>query len=258
MNGSGRIISLAPTQTEIIAALGQIGRLAGVSENCDFPEAVKGIPSFGSWYAPDLNRVIDARPDLVCTFGSHQEEMKDMLSESGIRVYHSDPGTVTASLATFVELSDILGCGSSGRSLVEGLNGRLAGVGRFVGGTDPARRPSVLRIMHWDPLITVGPGSFQHDAIEWAGGRNIMSHGPAPYFVCDPADVQARNPDLIFFCEPFIKPLLKEDPCWREVRAVREGRVHIFDCGLTCRSGPRIVDMVEQLAAALYTERTRI
>ena len=251
MTGGGRVISLAPTQTEIVAALGQIRRLAGVTENCDFPEAVKQIPTFGSWYAPDLNSVLRARPDLVCTFGSHQEEMRDMLEESNIRVYHSAPGTVADSLATFIELADILKCAQRGRSLVRELDERLARVDARVTAADPAHRPSVLRIMHWDPFITVGPGAFQHDAIERAGGRNVMADGPSPYFACDPSNIRARNPDVIFFCEPFIKPLLEHDVNWRKVNAVRNGRVHVFDCGLTCRSGPRIVDMVEHLAGVL-------
>lgn len=254
MSATRRIISLAPTQTEIIAALDRLDTLIGVTENCDFPEAVKSMPRFGSWHAPDLRRVIEAAPDLVCTFGSHHEEVRDTLIDSGIRVYHGDPGTVPESLATFLELAELMDCPEVGRDLVKRLEGRLDRVDRFVRGMAGRPKPSVLRIMHWEPFITVGAGSFQHDAIERAGGRNVMGDGPAPYFVCDPADVQAKDPDVIFFCEPFIKALLEQDPRWREVRAVRNARIHIYDCGLTCRSGPRIVDMVERLCEALYPD----
>ena len=107
--------------------------------------------------------------------------------------------------------------------------------------------------MNREPLVTPGPGAFQHDVIECAGGSNIGADGPAPYFVCDPGRIRARNPDIIFFCEPKIRNILEEDPEWKGVSAVRNGRIFIFDCGLTCRSGPRIVDMVEGLSKAVLS-----
>jgi iron complex transport system substrate-binding protein len=247
-----RIISLAPTQTEIIAALGQLSCLVGRTENCDFPETVSGVPVFGSWHAPDIVRVIAAKPDLVCTFAKHHEEVRDFLLEEGLRVYHGDPDSVAASLRSILELAEMLACKEAGESLVEALEGRLRGVAQGLESVTPAERPQVFRIMNWDPLITVGPGSFQHDVIAFAGGRNIFDDGPSPYFVCDPHDARTRNPELIFFCEPHILTLLESDPAWRQVSAVHNGRIAIFDCGLTCRSGPRIVDMVEELAKALH------
>ena len=250
-----RLISLAPTQTEIIAALGGLELLIGVTENCDYPEAAAELPAFGSWYAPDILGVIDARPDLVFTFGKHQEEMRNELTEAGLRVYHSDPPTVNDSLATFREIAALIGRPEAGDSLVTALRARLDRVLGALRGLGEDERPLVFRIMHWDPLITVGPGAFQHDVIELAGARNPMADRSSPYFVCDPKEVRSRNPDAIFFCEPHIRKLLENDTEWQKVAAVRNGRVFIFDCGLTCRSGPRIVDMVEGLARAVHPQR---
>ena len=252
MTRSMRILSLAPTQTEIVAALGKLENLVGRSENCDYPETVRGIPTFGSWYAPDLNAVIRAQPDLACTFGKHQEEIMTTLAEAGVRVYHSDPSSVRAALDSIREMAEIMDCSGRGRTLIASLKKRLHGVRAMLENSPRQEPPTVFRIMNWNPLITAGPGSFQHDAIELAGGLNVMHDGPAPYFVCEPREVQARNPDAIFFCEPGLLPLLEASPEWSRVRAVRRKRVFIFDCGLTCRSGPRIVDMVEQLARALH------
>ena len=112
-------------------------------------------------------------------------------------------------------------------------------------------RPRVLRIMHWQPLVTVGPGAFQHDVILLAGGQNVMGDGTAPYFTCDPEEACRRDPEVIFCCEAHILDRLRDDPVWQAVSAVRDSRLHVFDCGLTCRSGPRIVDMLEALASVL-------
>jgi iron complex transport system substrate-binding protein len=247
-----RVISLAPTQTEVIAALGCIDMLAGVTENCDFPPEVKGISTFGSWYAPDLHQVMKAGPDLVCTFGSHQEEMASTLKEAGLVVYHSDPGTVRASIDTFREIGRMLNREDPANQLIEELEDRLLRVLSITDRIDPSRRVRVLRIMNWEPLITVGPGSFQHDVIGSAGGTNVFRDGSKPYFVCTREEVRLRDPEVIFFCEAFIRQRLLDSVEWRSIAAVLHGRIHIFDCGLTCRSGPRIVDMVEGLFEALY------
>lgn len=252
MNEKLKVISLAPTQTEIIAALGWVDNLAGVSENCDFPESVRGIARYGSWYSPDLRRVVQAEPDLVCTFGKHQEDMAEALREEGLHVFHSDPPSVADSLETMEKLSAILGCPEAGGRLVAGLKARLANVARKIEEIDPVNRPTVFRIMNWEPLVSAGPGSFQHDVIERAGGINLLADGRLPYMVCEPTEIRRRNPRVIFTCEGFITGALRSDPLWMQVDAVKHHRLYVFDCGLTCRSGPRIVDMVEALTEALH------
>lgn len=247
-----RIISLAPTQTEIIAALGRLDALIGVTENCDYPEEVIDLPTFGTWYAPDLLNVIQEKPDLVCTFGKHQEEIGNSIREAGIPVYQSDHDSLQAAMASMLEMGEMMDAREEAAALIGEMTERLSKVPQLFEGIPREKRPSVFRIMNWHPLITVGPGSFQHDAIEMAGGRNVMGDGTAPYFSCLPEVVRQRDPDYIFYCEPHIKTLLREDPDWKRTKAVREDHLLIFDCGLTCRSGPRIVDMVEQLARAIH------
>ena len=242
-----RLISLAPTQTEIVAALGAVENLLGVTEDCDFPAPVCCLPRFGSWYSPDVKGILDSKPDLVLTFGSHQGEIRDVLEESGVSVYHSEPPTIAAALASFGDIASLIGRAENCARLVNSLEERLERVRKNLESADGSRRPSVFRIMNWDPLITPGPGAFQNDVIEFAGGANVAGDGLAAYFVCDPELIRARDPEIIFFCEPKIKEYLEKDPEWATVKAVRSGRVFVYDCGLTCRSGPRIVDMAEEL-----------
>ena len=248
---SPRLISLAPTQTEIVAALGGAEDLLGVTEDCDFPAPVLRLPRFGSWYSPDIKAILDANSDLVLTFGSHQGEIRNVLEESGVSVYHSEPPTIAAALATFGDIASLIGRTQNCMRLINSLTERLDRIGKNVESVAGLRRPRVFRIMNWDPLITPGPGAFQNDVIEFAGGANTAGDGPAAYFVCDPEQIRASNPEIIFFCEPKIKAYLEKDPDWARVKAVRSGRVYVFDCGLTCRSGPRIVDMAEALNRAV-------
>ncbi len=246
------IISLAPTQTEIVAALGQASRLMGVSDNCDYPPEVLSIPKYGSWYAPDLGNVILSCPDLVCTFGQHQEEIAGALRDEGLHVYHSAPATVEEALHTFEDLSDLLGCRAEARELVGGLMRRLEAVSERLGVLSERDRPRVLRIMNWQPLVTVGPGAFQHDVIEVSGGRNVFAEAEVPYLMVEDRSAQEKNPQVIFYCEEFITEAIGRDAAWHGVEAVKTGRLYVFNCGLTCRSGPRIIDMVERLARAMH------
>ncbi len=246
-----RLISLAPTQTEILCALGMRPNLAGVTEDCDFPESVKCVRKFGSWYSPEIKDIVAARPDMVFTFGSHQDEVRTVLEESGIRVYHSEPETISSSLESMRDIARLLDREDAGAKLTDLLETRLRRISEILGNAHGRRIPRVLRIMNWDPLIAPGPGAFQHDVIEFAGGRNVTRDGPASYFVCKPEEIRAKDPDIIFFCEPHIRKLLEQDAQWRNVSAVRDGRIFVYDCGLTCRSGPRIVDMAEELNRAV-------
>ena len=246
-----RLISLAPTQTEIIAALGAVEDLAGLTEDCDYPDCVRCIPRFGSWYSPDIGAILAESPDLVLTFGSRQAEVRQILEESGVRVYHSEPPTIAAALETFGEIASLIGREENCGRLIDSLEKRLGRIRKNLESVGGRRRPSVFRIMNWDPLITPGPGAFQNDVIEFAGGVNTAGNGPAAYFVCDPGQIRARDPEIIFFCEPCIKACLENDAKWATVDAVRNGRIYVYDCGLTCRAGPRIVEMAEELNRAV-------
>ncbi|SMC16235.1 iron complex transport system substrate-binding protein [Desulfacinum hydrothermale DSM 13146] len=245
-----RILSLAPTQTEILAFLEAAENLIGRTQDCDYPREILTVPTFGTWASPDVRAVLDAEPDLVCTFGKHQEEVASWLEAKNLAVFHSDPPTVADALEDMASLARRIGRGPRGERAIRSLRDRLERVRKAVASaTADGKRPRILRIMHWDPLITVGPGSFQHDVIDMAGGANLFHDQEiAPYVRVSPERVVSWNPDVIFFCEPFIEERLQGDPLWAACNAVRHGHVHLFDCGLTCRSGPRIVDMVEGLA----------
>lgn len=254
MKGDFRIVSLAPTQTEILAALGLADRIVGITENCDYPPEIIGRRTLGTWYAPDLRGVMAARPDLVCTFGAHQVEFAEVLEDAGLTVVHSDPGSVSEALLTIDEMGRLTGCAGTARSLLASLTDRLETVRGKVSPTMRQGNPmKVLRIMNWEPLVTAGPGSFQDDVIRLAGGRNVASDGPAPYFVFTANEAVRWDPEVVFFCEPDIRGLMETHSLWRQTSALRHNRIFVFHCGLTCRSGPRIVDMVEALSQALLS-----
>ncbi len=246
-----RIISLAPTHTETLCFLGVEDRVIGVTENCDYPESVKVKPTFGSWAYPDVPKILEAEPDLVCTFGDHQLEVAEMLREHGISVFHSNPPDVDSAIGDIEKLGETVGVPAEGQGMKE-LRLRIRRVREKT--LRVSKRPKVLRIMNWNPLVTVGPGAFQDDVIKVAGGINIFGDVDKPYFTVSLEEVKNRNPEVVFFCEEELKNKILNNAMWQSVTAVKNMNIYCFPCGLTCRSGPRIVDMVEELARVLHPE----
>ncbi len=246
-----RIISLAPTHTETLFFLGLGAKVIGVTENCDYPTDAKTKETFGSWAYPDITGVLRERPDLVCTFSSHQEEIATLLSEKGINVFHSDPPDVQSAFHDIVSLANITKANDAQTS-IQALFVRLESVQERL--QNIMSKPKVLRILNWDPLITVGKAAFQADVIRQAGGVNITDHYDEPYVCINLEEALTLDPEVVFFCEPGLKQKIKSSPGWRKTEAVQQERVFCFPCGLTCRSGPRIIDMVEQLAKRLHPE----
>jgi iron complex transport system substrate-binding protein len=120
----------------------------------------------------------------------------------------------------------------------------------------PAARLTVSRILDIDEeqLIVAGPKSFQYDVIEQAGGINVTTAINGAYPTVSFQSFKTWDPDMIFLCgsdHSYISRL-QADPQWQSLAAIRNKKIHLFDCGLTCRTGPRIVDMAELLFQALY------
>ncbi len=246
-----RIISLAPTHTEILYFLGVEDRVIGVTENCDYPEEVLKKGTFGSWVYPDIPKILDSKPDLVCTFSNHQLDFAQMLRDNGIEVFHADPPDVKTAIEDIKKLGKLLQVDDV-VSRVESLLIRLRRIEEKLYQTKT--KPRVFRIMNWEPLVTVGEGAFQNDVIRRAGGKNIFGDVNRPYHNVELEEVIERDPEAIFFCEQELKKKILADPLWASISAVREVNIFCFPCGLTCRSGPRIVDMVEELAKVLHPE----
>ncbi|HBD10193.1 MAG TPA: hypothetical protein DCZ69_18220, partial [Syntrophobacteraceae bacterium] len=153
-------------------------------------------------------------PDLVCTFGQRQESIGGVLQAFGFQgaVLHQDAGTIAEAISNIQDVGIATDVEDIAKPLCTHLKKRIQKVRRQVAAIQYDKRPRVLRIMHWEPLISVGPGSFQHDVIEKAGGVNLTGDGTQPYSCCKPEVIIQRDPEVIFFCGSEILARLREDP----------------------------------------------
>ncbi len=254
-----RVVSLTPSITETIFSLGAGDLVAGVTDSCDFPYEVNSKPHICSWFDPDMERLLALKPDLVLGLKTAHERFASFFNINKIHSVLFNPITITDVLADIVHLGKLLGAVERAQELVDNLQTRLEKLDRSVELISPNRRLTVCRVLdiEEEQLIVAGPRSFQYDVIARAGGINVTSSFSSAYPKVSFRQFQQWDAEMIFFCgsDESYTARLKAGTQWQSLRAVLTNRLYQFDCGLTCRTSPRIVDMAELLFQTLYGEK---
>ncbi len=248
-----RIISMAPSVSEMLYALGLGDRIVGVSDFCRVPGGIATPARIGGLIDPDLERIVSLKADLVVatTSGNYVEDI-DRIGALGIPVYTCDTPSVEDVLTTIVALGRIAGAEDAARSLEGSLRARLEAVQRRVSGS---ARPRVLFIIWGDPILAPGRDAFVSDALSLAGAASISADASARWTEFDLEQVLAGRPDVILTVPDnrIFAESLGSRPEWAIVPAVREGRIHVVSDAIQ-QPGPRIVEGIEEIAALLHPE----
>ena len=241
-----RIISLAPSTTETLFALGLGDRVAGVTTYCDYPPEAETKEKVGDTQRPGIEKIIALKPDLVIVSRASQlEQFVTRLSDLGVPAYVSSPSSLEGVLESIERLGELTGTEDRARALVSNLRARVEAVQARVSAKD---QPRVLFILGNEPLITVGGTAFINDLITRAGGRSISSDQTSEYPQYSLETAVAKQPEVIFLQSgsPDLPERLKGTP------AARDGRVYQLDSNILLRPGPRIVDGLEQMASKIH------
>ncbi len=178
---TARVISLAPSITRIVQALGAEELLVAVDAYSLEVTEVEGVASVGGLYTPDLERTFELRPTLVLLVDSAQQRaFRDALETRGVRVESIAPYTLEEHLESIAEIGDWIGRGSAARATVARIRRELDSIAARAPASADART-SVAMIVEREPLYVVGRGSFVHELIEIAGGRNVFDDLEAPF-----------------------------------------------------------------------------
>jgi len=249
-----RIVSLAPSLTETVYALGQQSHLVGDTEYCDYPPEAKSIAKVGGVINPSIEQVASLHPDLVLVAATNRFETVRALDDLNIPVYQTDPHTVDEIIASTAKLGDILGAAQNGAALAAQLQQRLADL-RAKLANQTARR--VLFIVWTDPLISVGKNTFIADALVKAGAVSIVDAAqdwPHPSL----EEVVRLQPEYLIFTaqndERAPDPAtLATLPGWRSLEAVKNHRFAVISDAVD-RPAPRLISAIEDLAHQLHAE----
>jgi len=253
-----RIISLTASLTEILFALEFGHCVVGVTDSCDYPVAVRDLPNVGCWFDPDIAKLLALKPDLVLGLQTAHGQIISELESQGIRFIFVNPLTVEGAIADIARIGEILGAHEASERLVFALGARLSAVDAGVSKIASESRQTACRILDLDDgrFHVAGPLSFQYDIISRAGGQNVSGSKKEAYPKITLTELREWNPQVIFNCGFDLNTIaaIADKPEWQSLQAVQSGNVFRFDCALTCRTGPRIVDMVELLFETLYSD----
>jgi len=251
-----RIISLAPSLTETIYALGAESRLVGDTDYCDYPPDALKKAKVGGAIDPNLEQIAALRPDLVLvTKGFNRLDTVRALETLGIASYATDPHTVEEIISSTQKLADLLDISATGQALADELQGRLAAVQTKLSSLPPKR---VLFIVWTDPLISVGKSTFIADALRRAGAISIVDSSQNwPQISLEEA--VHLQPDFLVFASSHSDvaahdfEMIADRPGWRILEAVRNRRYAVISDAVN-RPAPRIVSAIEDLARQLHPE----
>lgn len=248
-----RVVSLVPAVTEMLVALGVADRLQGVT----LYDRLKGLelkPAvMGGFFAPNLTAIDQARPD--CLFVADiQQAVLDRYREAGIPVLHLQAQTVDDILANIRLLGKIFQKSQEAETICRQMQEKLDLIQKKIAKIPAPQRLRVVRLMSDREVSVPGDNSFQNDFIRRAGGIPPVWGQTGTVMAVTPEAWQKFNPQVVFGCGPGLPTFgkLLQQPEWRNVEAVRQGRLLNFPCALTCRASVHAADFIAWLAASLY------
>jgi iron complex transport system substrate-binding protein len=254
-----RIISLAPSNTEILFALGLGDKVVGVTDFCDYPEEAKAIEKVGG-IEPNLEKLVDLNPDLVLAIGGSaaQVEKATEMEKLGLTVLVLEPGDIEGIMANIELVGQATGAEKVASQLVAQMRERFDDITTKAEGAGSS--PKVFfELDATDPSkpYTPGPGSFIDALISLAGGSNIGASAKMQWAQLSTEEIIARDPEVIILGDVnygVTVEMVKERPGWLVITAVKNGAIYPIDDILVSRPGPRIIDGLEALARIIHPE----
>jgi len=250
-----RIISLAPSITEMLFALGLNAEIVGVTEFCDFPPEALNKPKVG-YAQPNLETIVALQPDLILAPKSFlRADILGKLEQLKIPTFMLEPTAVEDILSHIQLLGRMVGKTPEANKETARIRKRIADLSSRLEGLS---RPTILYVINSEPFITVGPGSYIHHLIELAGGTNAAENANSPYPRLSMEEVLKQDPEYILF--PVGKfegiPQAEQDKWkrWTMISAVKQGQLFQIQADLLNRPGPRVIEGLEILVQVLHPE----
>jgi cobalamin transport system substrate-binding protein len=246
-----RAVSLAPSSTEILYALGAGSLLVGVDRYSNWPPEAQRVERVGADIDPSLERVLALRPDVVLTAASaNTEATVRSLERLGLPVIVSQAATVEDVYRDVQLLGEVVERRAEAAHLVGGMRARLEAVGARVRGLPPVRAAVVV----WSqPLVLAGGKSHVAELLRAAGGINLADDSPQPFPTYSLERLLERAPEvLIVGSHADVTPPLAPLEALKSLPAVRDHRLVLVDGDVLFRPGPRLPEAVETLGRALH------
>jgi iron complex transport system substrate-binding protein len=249
-----RIVSTAPTPTEILFAVGAGDLVVGVDDYSDYPAEVANITKVGS-YTLSTEVIISLQPDLVVSSDLVPISQLELLEDNGIPFVVLATRTLDDVLKDVRLVGILTGHVEEANDLADSLEARIDAV------TEKTMAIGVVKprvYVEYYPYWTYGPGSFGNDLIALAGGMNIAENATSEYPMLSSEFIIAEDPEIIVYTVGYMTTTTAEEISdragWDGITAVVNDDIYSMDDNLVSRYGPRIVDGLEELASLLHPE----
>ena len=250
-----KIVSLSPSNTEILFALGAGAKVVGVTSYCDYPEEAKKIEQVGTFDGPNMELIKKVQPDVVLA-GYIQEEAVKALENLGITVIVTEAESFEAIYKSIELIGRITDTDTKAEEIIAGMKSKIADIGAR---TKDKKKPTVFYVVWADPLTTAGSKTFINDVITAAGGINVAEKVES-WAKYSAEQLVADNPEmLVTALHSTDKGMKKEDlsknQIFSKLECVKQGKVYVMsDDNVISRPGPRIVQAVEEMEKVFYGE----
>ncbi|MFC2018984.1 ABC transporter substrate-binding protein [Chloroflexota bacterium] len=257
-----RIVSLAPSNTEILFALGLGERVLAVTDYCDYPPQAEEKPSVGGFTTPNIERVVAYSPDLILATSIHEDRVIPQLEQKGLPVLALKSRTLEDVMAAITFVGTVTGKEKEAAELLTAMRLRIKSVTDKTDNLPEGQRPRVFYAVWHDPLKTAGGDTIHNELIRKAGGINI-AEGLSGYAGIGLETVLDTNPEVIIASTThgssgeLIFQFMETEPRLSITAARRQQRVHHLDGNLVSRTGPRLVDGLEVFAGFIHPELFR-
>jgi iron complex transport system substrate-binding protein len=255
-----RIVSLAPSNTEILFALGLGDRIIGVTDYCDYPEEAKTKTRVAGYSTPDLEKLVSIQPDLVVAESIHEKTVLPALERLGFTVYVASAYRIETILNDISVLGRITGKTTQANKLIAGMNLKINSVVDRTAVLPASQRQRVLYLTWNNPMWTMGANTYINDIIKKAGGVNIYEADFEKSRAVSLESIITKNPQVIFVSGmgttgDVVYKAVKDEVRLYSVEAVANNRIFkINDANLIERPGPRVADGLVEVAKLVHPE----
>ncbi|HOJ92213.1 MAG TPA: cobalamin-binding protein [Dictyoglomaceae bacterium] len=251
-----RIISLAPSATEILFAINAQEKIVGVTDYCNFPKEAQRKEKVGGFSNPNIEKIISLNPDLIILYESFPKEIFNQLEKSlpQTNFLVLDPKNFEDVLENILLVGKVIGKEKEARAVHNDMLRRWGNIQKKA--LQVKKLPKVLFLLWNDPFTSASPNTFLGDLLRKVRAKNIVEKNEPEYPVLSVEYILEKNPDVILIGETsgISKESILNHPMLKQTNAVKNKMVYTINDDLVFRPGPRLIEGMERLFELLYPE----
>ena len=259
-----RIVSMAPSNTEILLHLGVKDRLVGVTSFYGYPEKVRGIEKIGGYINPNFEKIVSLKPDLVFAARGNPKQLIFKLRKYRINVFTLDTHNLSDLFYDIKNIGELVGVEEKANRLVQYMKDEIAEVKNRLKNLRVKQKPRVFWLGQEEPLLTAGTDNIINELIRLAGGINIAEDSNEKWPRYSREKLLLKNPDIIIVSDDKYKSSdrklketiqrFKNDPVWQNIAAVNNERIYFVPTDLIGQPSPRNIEGLNRLVRSFHPE----